>query len=95
MALLASEYVSLSKVLATRLRKVLEEVIHPDQTYCAPGRSIYDNISLIQNILDVSKVFGLNTALISIAQEKAFDRVELNKLSWENSLYVWFQFRLH
>ena len=53
--------------------------------------SIYD-ISLIQDILDVSKVFGLNTALISIAQEKAFDRVELNKLSWENSLYVWFQF---
>lgn len=75
-SLLASEYKLLSKVLATRLGKVMEEVIHPDQSYCVPGRSVFDNISLIRDILDASKVFGLNTAFISIDQEKAFDRVE-------------------
>lgn len=75
-SLLASEYKLLSKVLATRLGKVLEEVIHPDQSYCVPGRSIFDNISLIRDLLDVSKMFGLNIAFISIDQEKAFDRVE-------------------
>lgn len=75
-SLLCCDYKILSKVLATRLGKVLEEVIHPDQSYCIPGRSIIDNISLIRDIFEVVKIFGLNAGLISIDQEKAFDRVE-------------------
>ncbi len=39
-SLLCSDYKLLSKVLATRLAGVLDQVIHPDQTYCVPGRSI-------------------------------------------------------
>ena len=44
-ALLCTDYKLLSKVLATRLRKVMEHVIHVDQTYCAPSRLISDNIT--------------------------------------------------
>ena len=47
-----------------------------DQTYCIPGRSIKDNLFLIRDMVDVSKVFGLDIGLISIDQEKAFDRVD-------------------
>ncbi|KAL2076997.1 hypothetical protein ACEWY4_027414 [Coilia grayii] len=75
-SILCSDYKLLSKVLANRLSKVLEQVIHPDQTYCVPGRLIYNNISFIRDIFSLSKTFNLEFGLISIDQEKAFDRVE-------------------
>lgn len=43
---LCSEYKILSKVLALRLSKVLSQLIHSDQSYCIPNRSIFDNIAL-------------------------------------------------
>lgn len=49
--LLSTDYKILSEVLATRLREVMENVIHCDQTYCVPGRSMMDNIHLIQDVL--------------------------------------------
>jgi len=75
-SLLCTDLKMLSKVLAIRLREVVGRVIHHDQTYCVPNRSIFDNIFLIRDILEVSRLLSLNTGLISIDQEKAFDRVE-------------------
>ena len=60
----------------------MEQVILPDQTYCVPGRLIYDNIVLIRDLLEISKLFGLKMGIVSIDQEKAFDRVE-HKYLWE------------
>lgn len=79
-SLLCCDYKLLSKVLAARLGKVLGEIIHPDQSYCVPGRSIFDNIYLIRDLFDVSRMFGIDMGLISLDQEKAFDRVEHNYL---------------
>lgn len=76
MSLLCADYKIFSKVLANRLRKVMEQVIHIDQSYCIPGRSIRDNISLIQDYLELSSLLDLKFGLISLDQEKAFDRVE-------------------
>ncbi|XP_037533260.1 nucleotide-binding oligomerization domain-containing protein 1 [Nematolebias whitei] len=81
-SLLCTDYKILSKVLATRMREAMEQVIHRDQTYCVPSRSMVDNIYLIRDVLEVSSSLGLNTALVSLDQEKAFDRVEHNFL-WE------------
>ncbi len=50
--------------------------IHPDQTYCVPRRSIFDYVSLVRDVLDVSKLLHLDCGLISLDQDKAFDRVE-------------------
>ncbi len=80
-SLLCNDYKLLSKALAIRLGKAMEHVIHPDQSYCVPGRRISDNISFIRDILDGGKLFDLDVGLISIDQEKAFDRVE--------HLYLW------
>ncbi len=52
------------------------QVIHQDQTYCVPNRSIFDNVYLIRDILEVSRLLDIDTGLISLDQEKAFDRVE-------------------
>ncbi len=81
-SLLCSDYKILSKSLANRLSKTMNEAIHPDQTYCVPKRSIFDNISLIRDIYDVSKLLNSDIGMISLDQEKAFDRVEHTYL-WE------------
>ena len=75
-SLLCVDYKILSKVLASRLGRAMEEVIHRDQTYCVPGRSMVDNVHLIRDVLEVSSSLGIDTGLISLDQEKAFDRVE-------------------
>ncbi|KAF7643589.1 hypothetical protein LDENG_00236820, partial [Lucifuga dentata] len=75
-SLLCTDYKILSKVLAIRLKEVIDQVIHHTQTYCVPGRSIYDNVSLIWDILEVPSSLGFDTGFISLDQEKAFDRVE-------------------
>ncbi|KAI3370929.1 hypothetical protein L3Q82_023482, partial [Scortum barcoo] len=75
-SLLCTDYKLLSKVLANRLRKVMDQVIHRTQTYCVPGRSIVDNVSLIRDILEVSGSLGFDAGLVSLDQEKAFDRVK-------------------
>lgn len=52
------------------------EMIHAEQTYCVPSRHISDNIHLILHIMDVCGSFGVDTGLICLDQEKAFDRFE-------------------
>ncbi len=66
--------------MANRLGVVLDQIIHPDQTNCVPGRRIADNISFVRDVLDNSKVL-FDFGLISIDQKKAFDRVE-HKYLW-------------
>ncbi|CAM2102684.1 unnamed protein product [Caretta caretta] len=52
------------------------DVIHPDQTYTDPGRSIFDNLFLVRDLLKLGRRDGLSFALLSLNQEKAFDRVD-------------------
>ncbi|KAK3514475.1 hypothetical protein QTP70_018692, partial [Hemibagrus guttatus] len=75
-SLLCTDYKVMSKALANRLRDIMDSVIQTDQTYCVPNRSIIDNVSLIRDILDVSRSLAVDLGLISLDQEKAFDRVE-------------------
>ncbi len=60
-ALLCTDYKMLSKVLALRLRKVMEHIIHVDQTYCIPHRLISDNIFLVRDFLDLSNHWAVKT----------------------------------
>lgn len=80
-SLLCTDYKILSKALANRLKYVMDEVLHVSQTYCVPGRSIIDNVSLVRDVLEVSGSSGTDFGLISLDQEKAFDRVE--------HMYLW------
>ena len=79
-SVLCVDYKLLSKAFANRLMEAMEQSIHRDQTYCVPGRSMVDNVYLIRDVLEVSKSIGIDTGLISLDQEKAFDRVEHNFL---------------
>lgn len=80
-SLLCSDYKIFSKALANRMKDIMDQIVHQDQSYCVPGRSIHDNISLIRDVLDISGSLDTDLGLISLDQEKAFDRVE--------HLYLW------
>ncbi|CAM2114554.1 unnamed protein product [Caretta caretta] len=70
-----TDYKIVAKAISLRLRSVVADVIHPDQTYTVPGRSIFDNLFLVRDLLELGRRDGLSFALLSLDQEKAFDRV--------------------
>ena len=74
-SLLNTDYKICTKVLANRLRKVLPRIINKDQTCGIPDRSIYENLFLLRDTIDYVQHKHLSAAIISLDQEKAFDRV--------------------
>ena len=74
-SLLNTDYKICTKVLANRLRKVLPRIINKDQTCGIPDRSIYENLFLLRDTIDYVQHRHLSAAIISLDQEKAFDRV--------------------
>lgn len=75
-SLLCSDLKILSKTIANRLKKLIGTVVHMDQTYCIPGRSIFDNLFFIRDFLSVNDICDFNVGMVSLDQEKAFDRVD-------------------
>ena len=75
-SLLNTDYKILAKVLAARLTQYIGNVIGEDQTYCIPGRSIYDNINLIRDAIFYANAEDIPLALINLDQKKAFDNVD-------------------
>ncbi|CAM2100992.1 unnamed protein product [Caretta caretta] len=67
-------YKVMAKAISQRLESVLADVVHPDQTYTVPGHSIFDNLYLV--LLELGCRDGLSFTLLSLDQEKAFDRVD-------------------
>ena len=73
--LLNTELKIFARVLANRLQLVIIDLIGPEQTFAVKGRSIQDNLHLIREVLEGIKD-GIEAALISLDQSKAFDRVD-------------------
>ncbi|CAM2111600.1 unnamed protein product [Caretta caretta] len=71
-----TDYKIIAKAISLRLGSVLADVIHPDQTYTVPDRSIFDNLFLVRDLLELGSRDGLSFTLLSLDQEKAFNRVD-------------------
>ncbi|CAM2096655.1 unnamed protein product [Caretta caretta] len=78
---LSTDYKIIAKAISLRLGSVMADVNHPDKTYTVPGRSIFDSLFLVQDLLELRRRDGLSFALLSLDQEKAFDRVD-HGLNW-------------
>ena len=70
----------ISKVLVKRLEKVLPTIIHFNQNAFVKGRSIFDAVRTIDDMVDYTKRNGLSGLLVAIDFEKAFDTLNFNFL---------------
>ncbi|CAM2095774.1 unnamed protein product [Caretta caretta] len=77
----STDYKVVAKAISLRLGSMLADVIHPDQTYTVPGCTIFDNLYLVRDLLELGCRDGLSFALLPLDQEKAFNRVDHGYLS--------------
>lgn len=74
-SLLNVDYKILTKILAKRIREVLDEVILTDQLGFMKGRNIGEAIRIIDDMIFHTSQFDLPGFLLAIDFEKAFDSV--------------------
>ena len=65
-----------AKVLANRLKNIIDSIVHPDQSYSIPDWLIYDNINLITDSILHSNLQNSPLAVLNLDQRKAFDNVD-------------------
>ena len=75
-SLLNVDYKLCARALAGRLLKVIHHVVSPDQTCGVPGRYIGENVALLRDMVDLANERDLPVAILSLDQEKGFDRVD-------------------
>ena len=69
-----------SKALAKRMEKTLPEIIHFNQNAFVKGRTIFDAIRTIEDVVEHTKQKGLSGILLAVDFEKAFDTLNFNYL---------------
>lgn len=75
-ALLSSEYKILTKFIATRLEKVIPDLIYKDQSGFIRNRLSSDNIHRFVNVICCAKNINTLVVALSLGAEKAFDHLE-------------------
>ena len=97
-ALLNQDIKILSKILAIRLEKVLPSLIKEDQTGFIKGRSSSHNVRRLLHIINICQTQEIDSMVISLDAEKAFDRVEwpylfniLHKFNLGDNFVRWVQ----
>lgn len=81
-SLLNTSYKLYTKMINERLKTITEEIILEEQNGFRKGRSCNDNVFTIKQIIEKRREFNQETHLAFVDFEKAFDRVNRNKL-WE------------
>ena len=95
-SLLNVDYKLCARTLAGRLLKVIHHVVAPDQTCGVPGRYIGENVALLRDVAQYANDLNIPVAILSLDQEKAFDRVHwhflfstLQKMGFGPSFIRW------
>ena len=75
-SLLNVDYKIITKILAERLKPLLPSIIHPDQKSYVNGRNIFEANRLLKDVIEYSEENKINSSIIFIDYQKAFDCVE-------------------
>lgn len=79
-SLLNVDYKLCARALAGHLLKVLHHVVHSDHTCGVRGRYIGENVALLRDIMRFTEETNFPAVILSLDQEKEFDRVDWNFL---------------
>jgi len=95
-SLLNLAYKIATKALSYRICKVLPNILSKDQTCGVPGHSMFENLFLLQDTINFVPLKQLPAAVISLDQEKTFDRVNyiflqhiLKKINFGPDFHRW------
>ena len=78
LSLLNTDYKILTKLLASRLQKVISEIVSLDQSGYIKGRYIGDNIRNIYDAIQYTAISNIPGMIVALDFEKAFDSI-----SWD------------
>ena len=76
LSLLNVDYKIATRAISGRLLGVIGTVVGYDQTCGIPGCTISENLTLIRDLIEYVDRADMPLALLSLDQEKAFDRVD-------------------
>ncbi|MCO5556756.1 hypothetical protein L7F22_010308 [Adiantum nelumboides] len=74
--LMSSVYKILARMITSRLRSFLPDLIHSSQTGFVQDRSILDNVVTFYEAVEWARQTGQPTAIMLLDFEKAYDRVD-------------------
>ena len=90
------DYKLAARTIAARLLKVIHLVVAEDQTCGVPGRYIGENVAFLRDVVSYATMFDSPVVILSLDQEKAFDRVDwsfmyatLRKMGFGTSFLQW------
>ena len=75
-SLLCVDYKIPTKVLVSRLKYILPDIISTEQNCYIPNRTIFDNLFLIRDIISYTKQKNNHFYLLQIDQEKTVDKID-------------------
>ena len=75
-SLLNVDYKLASRTIAGRLLRVINVIVADDQSCGVPGRYIGENVAFVCDAVEYATTFDSPVAILSLDQEKAFDRVD-------------------
>ena len=70
------DYKILTKILSNRPKLTLDQTISKEQTCGIPNRSIFSGLFTIRQLIHYSNTRNIPSYIVSIDQEKAFDKVD-------------------
>ena len=71
-------YKLIAKIIAIRIGKVVDRIVHKSQTGFVKGRYIGENLRLISDVIEYCAMDGVEGILLAIDRRNAFDSLEHN-----------------
>ena len=97
-SLLTVDYKILSKAITNRLKPAMPLIIGEEQSCGVPHRNIHENLMVLRDTIDYVNWENLEAAVVSIDQEKAFDRINweymfcvMNKMNLPPTFLKWIE----
>jgi hypothetical protein len=82
-SLLGCLYKIISKVLANRMKGVLNEIVHEQQSGFVPGRNLFDSVLVANEVVDFVHKTKKKCFLFKVDYEKAYDSID-----WRFLIYM-------